>query len=242
MRSSTLTADRGPVRDLASSRPGSGLRPEGQEARKAERLHFLRAFLRKPITVGAPCPSSRALAQAMLQDCDLRNAETVVELGPGTGAFTRLILQRIGRRTLFLALELDASCVKRLRENPGGFAVYQDSAEHLARYLARHGRVQADCIISGLPWSNMRAQLQDRILDAVVEALAPRGVFTTFAYIHAAWLPTAVRFRKRLKQRFDSVKTSRIVWGNLPPAYVYRCRRRAPSTASGRRVLGPKRR
>jgi phospholipid N-methyltransferase len=66
--------------------------------------------------------------------------------------------------------------------------------------------------------------VQDRILEAVVKSLAPKGVFTTFAYLHAAWLPTAVRFRKRLKQHFGSVKTSRIVWRNLPPAYVYRCR------------------
>jgi phospholipid N-methyltransferase len=58
-----------------------------------------------------------------------------------------------------------------------------------------------------------------------LECLSPKGVFTTFAYAHAYWLPTAVRFRKRLKAHFGSVKTSRLVWRNVPPAYVYRCRR-----------------
>ena len=161
----------------------------------------------------------------MLQDCDLKSAGVVVELGPGTGAFTRLILERLSPRTLFLALELDQTCVARLRGELEGVAVYHDSAERLVHYLTRHDREQADCVISGLPWTNMRPHVQDRILNAVIQCLAPKGVFTTFAYAHAYWLPTAVRFRKRLKQHFGSVKTSRLVWRNLPPAYVYRCRR-----------------
>jgi phosphatidylethanolamine/phosphatidyl-N-methylethanolamine N-methyltransferase len=225
MHPSTLTAEPASARGLTSARRGAKGRTASRKARKAERLHFLKAFLRKPITVGAPCPSSPALARAMLHDCDLKNAQTVVELGPGTGAFTRLILDRIGSRTLFLALELDAACVKRLREELDGLEVHLDSAEHLENYLRQHGGRHADYIISGLPWSNMRRQIQDRILEVVVNSLAPKGVFTTFAYVHAAWLPTALRFRKRLKEHFSSVKTSRIVWRNLPPAYVYRCRR-----------------
>ena len=196
-----------------------------RSARNAERVHFLKAFLRKPMTMGALCPSSPALARAMLQDCDLENAGVVVELGPGTGPFTRLILDRIGPQTLFLALELDQTCVARLRGELEGVEVYHDSAEQLVEYLARHDRDHADYVISGLPWANMRPQVQDRILNAVIQCLTPRGVFTTFAYAHAYWLPTAGRFRRRLRQHFDSVKTSRLVWRNLPPAYVYRCRR-----------------
>jgi len=226
MHHSTVTAHAPSGKPPAPVRPRFKAARPSAKARKAERLHFLKSFLRKPITVGAPCPSSPALARAMLQDCDLRNAQTVVEFGPGTGAFTRHILERIGPRTLFFALELDAACVKRLREELDGIEVYHDSAEHLARYLERHGRAQADCIISGLPWSNMGGQVQDRILDVVVTSLAPKGVFTTFAYVHSAWLPTALRFRKRLREHFGSVRISRIVWRNLPPAYVYRCRLR----------------
>jgi phospholipid N-methyltransferase len=210
---------------LRPARRGAKPSPANRAALQAERLHFLKAFLRKPMRVGAPCPSSPALARAMLQDCDLKSARTVVELGPGTGAFTRLILERIGARTLFFALELDQTCVARLREALTRVTVYHDSAERLAHYLSQHGREQAEVIISGLPWTNMRPQIQDRILDAVLECLSPKGVFTTFAYAHAYWLPTAVRFRKRLKEHFSSVKTSRLVWRNVPPAYVYRCRR-----------------
>src|SRR5437016_14272997 len=83
----------------------------------AERLQFLGAFLREPARVGAFVPSSPALAQAMLHGCNLKDAKTVVEFGPGTGAFTRLILERIGKQTAFLALELDEKHARGLRQH-----------------------------------------------------------------------------------------------------------------------------
>jgi len=190
----------------------------------AERLRFLSAFLREPARVGSLSPSSLALAQAMLRGCDLRNARTVVEFGAGTGAFTRLILERIGGHTAFLALELDDKHVRELRQRFPGVHVYRDSAERVQKYLADHRRKKADYIISGLPWANMPVNEQERILDAVIHSLTPDGLFTTFAYVHARCLPGARRFRERLEHYFVDVKTSRIVWRNLPPAFVYRCR------------------
>jgi phospholipid N-methyltransferase len=190
----------------------------------AERLRFLSAFLREPARVGSFVPSSPALAQAMLRRCDLRNARTVVEFGAGTGAFTRLILERIGVHTTFLALELDDKHVDELRQRFPGVHVYRDSAERVQKYLANHRRKKADYIISGLPWANMPVKVQERILDAVLNSLSPDGLFTTFAYVHARWLPRARRFRERLEHYFAEVKTSRIVWRNVPPAFVYRCR------------------
>jgi phospholipid N-methyltransferase len=199
-----------------------------------ERLEFLGAFLKRPGMVGALFPSSPQLARAMLQDCDLRHAKTVVELGPGTGSFTRLILERLGPQTLFFALELDPDAVTRLRQRLPQLTLHHDSAEHFREHLARYNRAEADCVISGLPWANMRPDRQDRILNAVVGGLAPHGVFATFAYLHACWLPVAVRFRQQLRSRFDSVQLSRVVWRNLPPAFVYRCRhRRLAPTAAG---------
>ena len=199
----------------------------------AERLQFLGAFLREPARVGAFVPSSPALAQAMLCGCDLKDAKTVVEFGPGTGAFTRLILERIGKQTAFLALELDEKHARGLRQHFPRLNVYHDSAERIQKYLAQHRRSKADYIISGLPWANMAVKVQEHILDAVVASLAPDGMFTTFSYVHACWLPRARRFRDRLENYFAEVKTSRTVWRNVPPAFVFRCRSAAWNGVSG---------
>jgi phosphatidylethanolamine/phosphatidyl-N-methylethanolamine N-methyltransferase len=153
----------------------------------------------------------------------LENAHAVVELGPGTGAFTRVIVERIGKKTTFIALELDERNVTGLRRRFPGLHAYHDSAENIRKYLARHNRRKADVIISGLPFGNLLKTERDRILNAVFAALKPGGSFVALAYKHAGWFPSTRAFRRRLEAHFKSVTLSPIVWNNLPPAIVYRC-------------------
>jgi phospholipid N-methyltransferase len=101
--------------------------------------------------------------------------------------------------------------------------VYNDSAERMIDYLARHGKQRADYIISGLPWASLPSEIQARIMEAILTALSPNGMFTTFAYFHACRMPKARRFRSNLHRHFARVEMSPIVWWNFPPAFVYRC-------------------
>lgn len=190
-----------------------------------EHVEFFGAFIREPASVGALSPSSRALALAMIAGFGLRNAEMIVELGAGTGAFTGPILERIGKHTAFVAMELDPQHVRGLKRRFPDLTVYNDSAERMPEYLALRDKQKADYIVSGLPWANIAVETQDRIMEAVLTCLAPHGVFTTFAYLHARWLPKARQFRRSLEKRFGSVSTSPVIWRNLPPAFVYRCSR-----------------
>jgi phospholipid N-methyltransferase len=189
-----------------------------------EGLRFFLSFLRRPVAVGSLFPSSATLARAMLLGCDLRRTRVVVELGPGTGAVTGPILEAIGSDTTYLALELDREHVRGLRRRFRRLRVYHDSAEMLPRYMGRYGLGKAEVIVSGLPWTNMPAHLQRRIFHAVVDCLVSDGVFVTFGYVHAWWMPSAVRFRRLLRQRFATVSHGRIVWRNFPPARVLQCR------------------
>jgi phosphatidylethanolamine/phosphatidyl-N-methylethanolamine N-methyltransferase len=190
-----------------------------------EHLEFFHAFIREPASVGALSPSSRALALAMIDGFDLRHADTIVELGAGTGAFTGPILERIGKHTTFFAMELDQIHARSLKRRFPGLAVYNDSAERVLEYLALHRKDTADYVVSGLPWANISPDAQGRIMDEILTSLASDGIFTTFAYLHARWLPNARQFRRVLKQRFGRVETTPVIWMNLPPAFVYRCSR-----------------
>ena len=58
-------------------------------------LDFLREFIARPATTGAIAPSSRFLAQAMVEEIELHTAEAVLEYGPGTGVFTEFILREL---------------------------------------------------------------------------------------------------------------------------------------------------
>lgn len=208
-------------------RPNSPAR--SLDAKLDEHVAFLCSFLRGPASVGAVAPSSPALALAMLTGCDLAHADTVVELGPGTGAFTGPICDEIGSRTTFIALELDAHHVKRLQRQFPRAAVYHDNAALLPHYLARHEKQKADYIISGLPWASIPSRERERIMTAILASLAPGGVFITFGYFHARLLPGARRFIAQLRQDFLRVERSKLVWRNIPPAYVYRCTLAGPS-------------
>ena len=190
-----------------------------------EHLKFVASFVRHPLSVGAVAPSSRFLARRMVEDMGLEEAQTVVELGPGTGSFTQAIETRLRPDAFFLALELNPEFATLLASRTSRATVIQDSAEHIARHLEAHGRPQADAIFCGLPWASFPVSLQERIMSAVIDALRPGGRFATFAYIHACWFPTARKFNRWLRSRFPSVSTTRVVWRNLPPAFVYRCRK-----------------
>jgi phosphatidylethanolamine/phosphatidyl-N-methylethanolamine N-methyltransferase len=195
----------------------------GLELDIVEHLEFFQAFIREPASVGALSPSSRALALAMIEGFDLRHADTIVELGAGTGAFTGPILERIGKHTTFLAMELDPIHARSLKRRFPSLAVYNDSAERMLEYLALHQKDTADYVVSGLPWANIPPQAQDQIMDEILASLGTDGVFSTFAYVHARWLPKARQFRRVLQRRFGRVETTPVIWRNLPPAFVYRC-------------------
>jgi len=168
-------------------------------------------------------PSSPQLSEAILENCELHQAHVVVELGAGTGAITRAILERIGPHTTFLALEVDEQHVQRLRSRFPRVKVCHESAEHLRACLARHGHAAADCIVCGLPWGNMSRRTRERIMQEVLATLKPDGHFCGFGYVHASWYPTSRAFRRYLRDHFPRVRISSIVWRNLPPAFAYSC-------------------
>jgi len=214
----TWTAERGPLS------PETDGRTDGAHSPALEYLRFFFAFVRRPLTVGGIAPSSRRLAAAMMPPVDLTTANTVVELGAGTGAITRTLRERIGRRTRLIALELHAPSARHLRRRFRDVVVVGASAEHLRHHLDRLGRRYADCIVSGLPWGNMPRNRQQRILDAVLASLRPGGSFSAMAYLHAKGFASSRHFRRELEHRFSHVTASPAVWANVPPAFVYHCR------------------
>jgi phosphatidylethanolamine/phosphatidyl-N-methylethanolamine N-methyltransferase len=192
-------------------------------------LRFIGAFLREPLAVGSLWPSSPSLARAVVNGCEFRPGEIVVELGPGTGAFTELLHERLDGRGQLMAVEISPAHIKLLRRRFPSCRVIHDSAENLPHYL---GRRRADCIISGLAWGNMLPRVQDRIMRAIWNSMSPQGQFVAFAYAHAFLMPTSQRFRRLLYGNFARVEKTPIVWRNLPPAYIYRCWREPAKTKS----------
>ncbi|MEU0568753.1 methyltransferase domain-containing protein [Nonomuraea sp. NPDC005983] len=191
----------------------------------SERAAFLHEFVRAPLTVGAVAPSGEPLADLVTAPVPRNGAPLVVELGPGTGAFTAAIQRRLDGRGHHLAVEVNERFAQRLATRFPQVDVAVADARELREVLAARGHHRADVIVSGLPWAAFAASTQRDLLGAVTDVLAPDGVFTTFAYTYTRWAPSARRLRKSLAGRFEEVVVSRTVWANLPPAFAYICRR-----------------
>ncbi|MFI7209767.1 class I SAM-dependent methyltransferase [Micromonospora maritima] len=189
---------------------------------------FLGQFARHPFATGAVLPSGSVLARDITAAVPRTGQPLVVELGPGTGAFTRTIQQRLAGRGQHLAVELNPDFAAALARRHPTVQVVRADAATLDRVLADRHLPAADVVVSGLPWAAFGAGRQIAVLDAVLRALRPGGAFTTFAYRHALTTRPARRFRRLLTGSFEEVTVGRTVWSNLPPALVYHCRRPVP--------------
>jgi len=191
-------------------------------------IPFIREFAKAPTVVASVIPSGKALARQMASPIPSMGQPVVVELGSGTGAFSRTIQERLDGRGRHIALDINERFTALLTERVAGLDAVTADARDVSTILAERGLGQADAIVGGLPWASFRHERQRELLDAIVEALSPQGAFTTFAYVHARRFVPARRLRRSLADRFEEVVLGRTVWANLPPALVYHCRRPHP--------------
>jgi len=170
-------------------------------------------------------PSSAALARIMLKPINFNQNIHLIEFGPGTGVFTKLIRERLGPTDTYLGIEINRNFVTDLRRHYPDLEFVNDSAENLAQILAAKNMSSVDAIVCSLPWALFSENLQYRIFAALRTCLSRDGVFVSFAYLQGFLLPGAWNLRLRLKREFASVQTSKTIWLNHPPAFVYTCRR-----------------
>ena len=179
---------------------------------------FLGTLVREPLSVGAVAPSSRRLAHHMV--ADIRPGSRVIELGAGTGAVTQAILGSGVLPADLLLIEQNAAFAEMLRKRFAEVPVVTGSALALKRH-AHALAGPADFVVSGLPLLLFSPGRKLRLLAQVFSALKPDGAFHQFTYGGRCPVERAVLQRLGLEaslMRFTPI--------NLPPAFVYRLKRR----------------
>ena len=186
-------------------------------------MKFFKQFLKSPKETAAVVSSSKEMSKLIADMGDLNSKRCVVELGPGTGAFTEEILSQVDPETLFFCLEINREFVSETKRRCPDATVYHASATDIGKYLAKNNRQRCDCIISGLPWALLDSSLQEELLDSIYNSLDEGGVFLTIAHITGLVFPPGRRFQKLLDMKFNEVSRSNIIWGNVLPGFIYRC-------------------
>jgi len=203
-----------------ATRPKAGTSPAGaRPIRAASDLpSFLRAWLRDPITTASIVPSSRSLARLITSQIDAGDGP-VIELGPGTGVFTRALLERgVPESELFL-IETQRSLVDLLRRRFPAACVLHMDASRIAS-VEIFGCRPATAAISGLPILWMSQLEATRLLRGLFARMRPGSALYQFTYQRRCPIPDQVLVSLGLR-------AERIGWtlANFPPAAVYRISR-----------------
>ncbi|HXE76174.1 MAG TPA: methyltransferase [Candidatus Xenobia bacterium] len=185
-------------------------------------------------TTSAIVPSSRYLAQAMLEPLTLARAKVVVELGPGTGALTQGLLALMPPEATLVAFEVNPRFLEYLRQRfpDRRLILVNRSAVTLQAELERRGVTQVDAAVSSLGVTFMSNGARHAVWGGLARFLTDDGVFTQYHYVHGLlpWYQKEngrlVRFRAvELLSRYFRQIERKVVWRNVPPAFVFICRK-----------------
>jgi phospholipid N-methyltransferase len=187
--------------------------------------------------VAAISPSSRYLATAMLEPLPLQKTRIVVELGAGTGAITRALLDRLPPDATLLVFEINPRFIDCLRQSISDPRVIliNSSVENLEAELHLRGIQHVDAVVSSLGLAFIPDHQRHAIFQQLSPFLHQGSVFTQYQYIHGLQFMEGrlCRFNLRplLGRYFASVR-SKIEWRNLPPAFVFTCHAQAEELMS----------
>jgi phospholipid N-methyltransferase len=177
---------------------------------------FASNFLKHPLMIGSIFPSSRYLAEHLLEKIDFSRARVIVEYGPGTGAITNRVLERLSSQGRLIAIETNPELAEHLQANTSDprLIVVNGSAADVKNILAQHGFRGADYIISGIPFSTMPHEVRMHVLAVTRAALNPGGRLLVYQFTRTV-LPY-------LRTQFSTIDCEFEV-RNVLPAQLFDC-------------------
>ena len=216
-------------------------------------FEFLTQALRDFRHTGSVWPSSPILARAMTKSiARIQGPRRVLEVGPGTGPFTKAILNKLRSGDQFDLVEINESFCRKLER------------EVLSKYRAAHPGIGVrlhcapiedaelsgpyDVIVCGLPFNNFPPKLMRQIFRRMFALLKENGELVYFEYAGVRVIkgPVTDRAGRARLKRIDAIGKSlrrrhdgkgELVLANFPPAIAYSLKggRKRRATAASKR-------
>jgi phospholipid N-methyltransferase len=144
---------------------------------------FFKRFLKRPLQIASIVPSSKALVERVASKIDFDRARVIAEYGPGEGAHSRELAERMRPDAQLLLFELDPAFsgdLARQFANDRRLQVINANAATIRSELTRRGIAHCDYIVSGIPFSILELEKKRDLLRKTHDALAPGGAFIIY--------------------------------------------------------------
>lgn len=184
----------------------------------AKNTKFGIQFIKNYKMIGSVTPSSRFLTEKILHTIAFNRVKTIVEFGPGTGVFTKKILEKLAPDARLISIELNTDLFEELKKNFNDprLVLIHGSATDLPQYLADLGITQTDVIVSSLPLAAFNESLKKEVIQTAYDSLKNKGRYLQFQY--------SLNARKELAEVFDKINID-FTFLNFPPAFIYICKK-----------------
>ena len=146
---------------------------------------FLKEYFQDSKTVGALLPSTKYLAKEIVSEIPkniFAPRRRILEIGPGTGAFTDRIIKRMNPTDKLHLVEFDAKFCLQLREKykdiPNVKVFHRSILDHTVREDKRY-----DFVISGLPLNSFPVETVQQVFKKFEELTAEGGRLSYFDYL-----------------------------------------------------------
>lgn len=180
-------------------------------------MQFLREYIKNFSSVGAIAPSSRFLANKMTKLITNKEPLKILEVGAGTGVFTKSILKKSHSDSEIFVSELNPFFCSVLDSTFG------DEINLLTGDILNFNpSIQFDFIICSIPFNSIPIDITKKIFEHLTSLIGEKGVFVFFEY---SGLPHLKPNNKFISYKKDILMPKRIKSSftllNLPPAVVH---------------------
>ena len=202
-------------------------------------MSFITQALKNSYHTGSVWPSSRALARTITRSFrEHEGPRKILEVGPGSGPFTKIILDSLRPDDEYHLVEINESFCKDLQSRL--IDPYLSQSKDTAEVELHQGAIEDvtlpstfDFTVCGLPFNNFPPTVTRSIFRQLLEMTRDTGNLAYFEYAAVRKMRGAVvgaegrakikridAHGKSMRKRFNGERE--LVLGNLPPAYVIR--------------------
>ena len=180
----------------------------------SNKLDFFKTFV-KDRDVASIVPTSMRCVKKVCTNIDFTKDLILVEYGPGSGVFSKYILEHLSAGSKLILIEANKDFVGQLRKE------IQDPRVGIHNILA--GDVEGvldpadignvDYVLSGIPFSFLKKDRKLAVLNATKAILKPGGKFLAYQ--------TSGHLKKPVQEVFGNLETD-FEPLNIPPYLIYK--------------------